>query len=578
MFRIELDWPQQEAYNLLFNSLQWSLATGALFGLTAITAAQSRFNHKKAFLLANLLGVVAVIMTFLALYLPGGTDTGSSYAMLPVLATIRVSMSMLISVLIFIVVASFPQDQSDIPRSLFMFLKAFFIALIYGLVIMGGASGVAGAIQSLLYHDMSSKVYMYIGTLAGFLSFTIFLGYFPHFRKGQIDPHREVAQKQPRFIEILFGYILIPIMLALTVVLLLWAGQTIITGTWSEFTQLSSITASYALGGILLHIMVTHHESALAKIYRRIYPVTALVILAFEAWALVDQVSKYGLKTAEYYFILVWIIAVTAAVLLLVLKAKAHTWIIALTCFLAAFSVLPGVGYQALPVASQVYRLESLLVSQGMLEGGQIAPATTEPERAVKEKITDAVSYLVNTQDAALPTWFDKRLGENEVFETKLGFSQTWPQSEDNVPGGYMGINLMLPAGAIDINGYRWMVNMQDNQGKGEITVTVNGDKGLYEITWTANRPNGIPSLKVALNGHVIIEQDLRAYLGRIEEVFPLGQNTPPSATLEDMSLALETPEVSVLLVFSNIDVYFDPSQDTTNYWLNLYALYLQEK
>lgn len=557
---------------------------GAIFSLAAITAAQSRFNQKRAFLLANLLAAVAVSVTFLALYLPGRTDSGlvgSAYAMLPVLATVRVSMSMLISLLIFIIIASYPKDQSDLPRSLFMVLKAFFIALIYGIVIMGGASGVAGAIQSLLYHDMSSKVYMYIGTLTGFLAFTIFLGYFPDFRKGQIDQHREVAQKQPRFIEILLGYILIPIMLALTVVLLLWAGRTIITGTWPIFIQLSSIATSYAFGGILLHIMVTHHESALAKIYRRIYPVTALVILAFEAWALVDQLSKFGLRTAEYYFILVWIIAVTAVVLLLVIKAKAHTWIIALTCFFAAFSVMPGVGYQALPVASQVQRLESLLVSQGMLEGRQITPATTEPERAVKERITDAVNFLANAQDATLPAWFDKRLGENEVFETKLGFAQTWPQPEDtgnNVPGGYMGTNLMLPAGAIDINGYRWMVNMQDDQGKGEVSITVNGDKGLYEITWTANRLNGIPSLKIALNDHVIIEQDLRAYLDRIEAIFPLGQNTPPTATLKDMSLALETPEVSVLLVFNNIDIYYDPIQDTTNYWLNLHTLYLQEK
>ena len=554
---------------------------GALFSLAAITAAQSRFNHKKAFLLANLLGVVAAVVTFLTLYLPGGTDTGSAHAMLPVLATVRVSMSMLISVLIFIIIASYPQDQSDIPRSIFMFLKAFFIALIYGLVIMGGASGVAGAIQSLLYHDMSDKVYMYIGTLAGFLSFTIFLGYFPDFRKGQIDSHREVAQKQPRFIEVLLGYILIPIMLALTVVLLLWAGRTIITGSWPVFIQLSSIAASYALGGILLHILVTHQESALAKIYRRIYPVTALVILAFEAWALIDQLSNFGLKTAEYYFILVWIIAVAAAVMLLVLKAKAHTWIIALTCFFAAFSVLPGAGYQALPVASQVHRLESLLVSQGMLESRQIIPATTEPERVVREKITDAVNYLAYAQDATLPDWFDKRLGENDVFETKLGFAQTWPQPEDtgnNVPGGYVGTNLMLPAGAIDIKGYNWMVNMQDNQGKGEASVTVNGNKGLYEITWTSNGLNGIPSLKIALDDHTIIDQDLRPYLDRIVEVYPLGQNTPPSATLKDMSLALETPEVSVLLVFSNIDVYFDPSQDTTNYWLTLHALYLQEK
>ena len=40
---IHLDWPQQEAYNFLFNCLHWSFALGTLASLAAITAADSRF-------------------------------------------------------------------------------------------------------------------------------------------------------------------------------------------------------------------------------------------------------------------------------------------------------------------------------------------------------------------------------------------------------------------------------------------------------------------------------------------------------------------------------------------------------
>jgi len=582
MIRIQLDWPQQEDYNFLFNCLHWAFAFGAIFSLAVITSSQSRFNQAREFLIANLLGALAVILTFLALYLYGGTSQNATrVVMVSNLAATRVTVAITISFLAFIILAGYPKDQSDFAYSLFMTQKSFFIALIYGVVIMSGASGVARAIQALLFKNMSSKVYMYLGTLAGFLAFTIFIGYFPDFRKGKIDEHREVAQKQPRFIEILFGYIMIPIVLALTVVLLIWTVKTILGGTEFSFTTLAGIATSYAAYGIWLHIMVTHNDNSLTKFYRRIYPIAALVILAFEARSLLIELQNSGLKMVTYSFILIWIIAVVASILLIMLKSKAHQPIVALTCMLAVFSVLPVVGYQALPVTAQVNRLENLLFSQNMIKGGQLIPAADEPELDIRERITDAVNYLAYAEDAKLPSWFDKHLGESEVFKTKLGFAQTWPEPEDIFEtGGYIGTSLALPNGAVDISDYRWAVQLQNyfEGTKENATVTINGDKGLYQINWTINPKDGIPTLKIKLDDRVILEQDMNDYISQISKVFPPGKAKPYKATLEDMSLQLETPEVNVLLVFNNIDINVDPRQDIINYWLNLNMLYLKEK
>ena len=67
LVRIQLDWPQQEDYNFLFNCLHWSFALGASFSLAAILAANSRFNDKRSFMIANILGLTAVSVTFLLL-------------------------------------------------------------------------------------------------------------------------------------------------------------------------------------------------------------------------------------------------------------------------------------------------------------------------------------------------------------------------------------------------------------------------------------------------------------------------------------------------------------------------------
>jgi hypothetical protein len=589
MIRIQLDWPMQEPYNFLFNCLHWAFAMGAVFSLAAITFAQSRYNQARAFLAANLLGAAAVAVTFLALYLTSGTasdQTVSRYMVVSGIATARVLVAILVSFFAFIILAAYPEDQSDFSRSLFMTQKALFIALVYGGVITAGTSGVAGAVQALLYQGMSEKVYMYIATLTGFLSFTIFAGYFPDFRRGRVDEHREEAQKQPRFIEILFEYIMVPITLALTAVLLIWAGRTVVTGTWPVFVQLYGIATGYAAGGIWLHIMVTHLESGLAKFYRRIYPITALVILAFEAWALFIQLGKTGLKTTEYSFALIWIIAVVSAVLLLVRNTRAHTAIAALVCAAAVFSVLPVVGYHDLPVTAQVSRLEKMLVSQGMLVEGQLVPAKTEPEPDVRRSITDAVVFLAYANDAKLPAWFDRRLGESSVFKSKLGFDQTWPKPEDiyEGPGGGMGISLMLPPGAVDISDYTWAVNLQNYYGKyndGNDSITVDGVKGVYLINWTVANPNNaatLATLKIELDGRMILEQDMNSYIDRISAKYPPGQGKPTQASFEDMTVRLETPEVSVLLVFNNVEISVDPRRDNINYGLNPGALYLKEK
>lgn len=583
IIRINLDWPQQEPYNFLFNCLHLSLALGAIFSLAAITAAQTLYSKRKAFLLANLLGILAAVVTFLALYYFGGTDpvsTGYRYRVVSRLAAARVSAAMLVSFLLFVMLAGYPKDQSDFARSSFMTLKAFFVALIYGGTIMAGLSGVAGAVQALLYNAMSEKVYMYIGTLSGFLAFAIFVGYFPDFRRGVVDPRRQEAQQQPRFVAVLFSSIMVPIMTALTVVLLIWTVKSLVTGVAVPFSRLSSIATSYAIGGIWLHIMVTHHESNLAQFYRRFYPYAALVILAFEARALWIQLSASGLKTAEYWFIIIWILAVAGAVWLIVKKDKAHQPIVVLACVLAIFSVFPVIGYHALPVAFQVNRLQNLLVSQGMLKDGKLVPAATEPELSVRESITDAVVFLAASQDVELPSWFDRDLAYNETFKAKLGFEQTWPKPETpDIGGDYMATILHRPAGAVDISAYRWAVSSQENYGIEQNPVTINGDRGSYRIYWNIDPAYGIPTLRITLNDKEILNEDMNSYIDRIAGKYPPGRGVQPQVgNAEDMILKLETPEVKVLLVFNDIEISVDPRDDIIRHSLNLDALYLQEK
>jgi len=87
-----------------------------------------------------------------------------------------------------------------------------------------------------------------------------------------------------------------------------------------------------------------------------------------------------------------------------------------------------------------------------------------------------------------------------------------------------------------------------------------------------------VPTLRIELDKRVILEKDMNEYFDRITEKYPPGQAPPKEATLEDMSLELESPEIKVLLVFNTVDINIDPQNDNISYWTDLRTMYISEK
>ncbi len=576
MVEIELGWSALEDYDFLLSCFRWSFGFAALFSFMLVTAAQSRFGSFLSFVTANVCGVVAAAVAFFALYLFGGVASPADPALTVIsdLAKARMIVAMSVSLLLFIVLAAYPREESDVARAFFMTHKAFFIALLYGGVIMAGSSLIVAALETLVFDGLSRSIYGHLGAVSGFIGYSIFLGYFPDFRKQHVNDQRKTAQTQPRFIEVLFGYILIPVFIALTLVLLGWALKTVLGGMHTSFTQLFGIVATYTLGGLWLYLMVARHETAIAKFYRHFYPIGALVILVFEAWALIVALGAAGLKISEYYFILLWLIAAVSSVLLLIKKSGAYLPIIFLICVLAVISVLPLIGYQPTTIAVQTNRLTTLLEEENMLQDGELLPAVNEPNLDVRENITDAVVYLAGFPEDKLPSWFDPALERSDVFQEKLGFAQTWTSAGKGNDAFYTSV--YLSSTALDVSAYRWALVFNPMEPKGNPSVTVAGERHSYEIYWITGADNGIPTLKIVSDGTVIVEEDFSSYIRQVVAAYPGAQLK--EAPSEEMSLKIDTDELEVLVVFQYIEGYAGPDEQNTYYSLDLNAIYLNEK
>ena len=582
--RIYLDWPQQEVYNFLFNCLHWAFGFGAVFGIASVTYVRSRKNSSKNFAAANLITAGLILVVFLLLYFFGGReplpDDYFRYMRLSDISVARMTAVSFVTVIAFVIFGGLPRKNPNMTRSMFMTQKAFITAAIYGGVMMGGTSAVAGAIQALLYNDMSYKVYQYLGTIVGFLTFTIFAGYFPDFEKSEEDEKRISAQTQSRFMEVLFSYIMVPIALALTVVLLLWTVRTVMEGIGSNFVRLSSIATSYAVGGIWLHIMVAEHENGLAKFFRRVYPISALLILAFEAWALIVQLGKYGMKTTEYFFLITWLVAVISVGLIILQKDRAYVKVAILTSLASLIAVLPLAGYHTLPARLQSQRLEKLLLSANMLQAGEVVPASESLDKDLREGITDAVSFLAYQRDADLPDWFDRDVANYKDFKDTFGFEQAWPQYDDYIPPSeYVSTSLNLEPSAIDISGYDWALNLIDFTKKGEGAAELAGANGLYTVEWILGDDDGsAPRIRISLDDEVILDEEMNGYLDRISEKYPPAAYQPRTVGLDDMSEKFENDKIEIMIVFNTSEISLDAKNDRITYWLSVNSLYLKEK
>ncbi len=573
ILRITMEWDLQKQYNLLFDSIQVAFLLGAVFSMALVSYQEIKANKKKTFfIIANLLGILLAGISFLLLYFYGGRVSEDKTAYLSSIALARITVAIFVSAVAFVYIMSKAKSVNSFSDSFFIIHKAFIVSAIYALVIMLGVSGVLGAFEALVYNNMGYRVYQYLGVGVGFLAYTMFLGYFPSLREREDEEEIKKLKEQARFIVVLFDYILVPIMMALTVVLLIWSVRVISNGVEVSFNALSAIASSYVIIGIWLHIMVSKHQTKITEFYKRAYPLAGILILVFEAWALFVQLSKFALKTAEYSFLMIWIFALISVLLLVFFKDRAYRSIAMTAVVIAIIWVLPIIGYQDITFNSQVKRLEKILINQELLINNHIITKDGEIEYVTRGEITDAVDFISYSEKLNTPSWFKKDLNDAEVFKDTFGFEKTYGIYPDQ--SDYSSTNFRLKVDMIDISDYSLSLSM-NLYGNADYFKEFSGENGNYEIM-VSNDSEGIPKMTVKFEDRIIIEEDMSVYLSNLISKYPAEEDREINLPIEDMSVILEGGDLSILVVFNNVNAYFNKIQNKRDYYVEFHGVYVR--
>jgi len=555
------------AHEDIYQKIQLAFVLGAFLGMALSVLSLRLASRPYLFWLANLVALLAAGgILYLLLQAPGE---------IPALFAARIVAASAVSFLIFLLVIAWDISRSDFNQASFMVLKSAFIALIYALVIMLGLFFVAFTIESLLYPDLDEKIYMHIAAWSAFGWFAFFLGYFPSFRKDQDDGHLETAQKHPAFIEILLAYVLIPILAVLTLVLLIWAAKILINGQWPEFGQLTVIFSAYSLTGIFLIIMTSHYDRSITTVFRRLFPIAAILFLAFEAYAIIEKVGQEGIKTQVYFIALIWIFALVCVALMLFQQVSRNRRFAWLAIVLIILSVLPVAGYQDLTVSAQTRRLQKVLVRNDMLVNNKILTAPAGISTADKITITDSFNYIQSYEEAAKAGWLSDSISASSSFKLVFGFDETYGEYN---PGGDTDIYtyLNLPGGSLNISVYQYAAHA--SQARGGEPLTITGQKGTYTIALTGMSESKNPILTVTLDNDVILKQELLEWLNGLQQKYQGSGNKEVSdADREDLLLGFNLNGTQLLVIFDNITIRASASGQFLWCSLNINAVYLAE-
>jgi len=553
----------------IYEAFVFAFLIGIFAGIAFVVIAKKISSRKIFFIAANLDAFLAVIITFFVLYLPVD-EAISEIAMLRVLAAV------IVLFLIFLTVPTFKGDLPDFNMMFFMTLKSFFISLVYGLVLMLGSFFVAFSVQSLLYEDMSNKVYSYIAILTGFVSYAFFLGYFPEFDNDTDEGKQEVksASTQPKFAKVLFQNILIPIMAALTVVLLIWSLRILITGNWPEYNQVIAIFTTYSISGIVLYYLVSSFDQLIVKVYRKVFPVAAILFLVFEVFPILERIAYYGVKPFEYAIVFTWVFALISCITFILLPVEKNKITALIAMVLVSLFVSPLIGAYDFSHRSQVNHLEKILLENEMLDNNKITLGF-DVDKDDKIRITSAVEFLFYESQKQQPEFLKQSLKDMVFFRQTFGFEPAYEWEylpEPKFPGDFEKIIYFTVAfEPVLIEQYSYHIPFKAFTYSSEVQLET--ENGIYLIEYMENynkneKESKLPELKISLNGQEIFLESFDDFVSEIRADYAdafSDRSANIELSPEEIKLIWETDDLRLMVLFNSLSI--SEKGNTENYF-----------
>ncbi|MGO4942375.1 DUF4153 domain-containing protein [Ruoffia tabacinasalis] len=319
-------------------------------------------------------------------------------------------------ILAFIWIPTIQNAQFSFHQSLLAFIKNFFTALLFGVILSLGLLLIHIAISTLLFELDYQLVTHTLNIIWCFVVPLYCIALTP-------SPDGQQAITVPRFLEVLLKYIIIPITLIYTSILIVYLLINISGSFWTN-NLLEPLLVSYAIISFIIYLLSFNLQpNKYISLYQQWFPKVMVPIVLFQTLASILRIETNGLTIGRYFVILFGVFATVAAVIFSLNKEKMHWWSIALLLVMAVISITPPLDAFTMSLNNHEKQLVRLLEKNQMWDGNQITPHAQLDE-------ADAIAITKLALHLDENDYQTDLLGDNfnfyADFEETFGFEPTY--------------------------------------------------------------------------------------------------------------------------------------------------------
>lgn len=399
---------------------EWMLAgyVGALAAAVAQMVYERFFRGNGKYRL--LLHIPAVLLAVL-FYFVTEMDT-DLFTQRVYLRTIALSFALFIA---FIWVPAIRQQRLAFSDSFTATFKALVTTLLFSFVLMIGISAILSAI-SVLFTTVDYRLYLHTANIIGSLFAPLFfLSAIPVYPlPNETEPAQEVklAVSVPRIMNVLLTYIIIPIVMIFTVILVLYILMNIGQDFWVN-NLLEPMLVSYSITVILVMLLIGRLDNKIAEWFRLVFPKILFVIVLLQTIASIIQISEKGLTVGRYYVILFGIFAIIASIIFSIWPKQKNGLVAVVLIIFSVLSIIPPVDAFTVSKNGQITFLRTVLEENQMLEGNQIVPRSDLPAEE-QQKIAETMIDLEELDAIDEISFLPESYSESTTFEETFGFDR----------------------------------------------------------------------------------------------------------------------------------------------------------
>lgn len=476
---------------------------------------------------------------------------------------IKTSVLVFASLLLYILIPTIKRKLT-FNESFIAAFKAFFITVLFTIVIAIGASSILFAIDRLLFSigdKLTLHVLNIIFSLFAPLYYLSFTPYYEEIKNGSISEEEKLMVSErlneaisvPKMLEVLISYVFIPLTAIYTGILLAYLAINIRGNFWTN-NLLEPMLVSYTVVVILVYILSSTIENKSTALYRKIFPKLLIPIVLFQTIASILKIGELGVTQGRYYVILFGVFATIAGFIFSFLSVKKNGIAIAVLITFCILSIIPPIDAFTVSRVNQTNLLEKTLRENEMLKENKIIPKASISKED-KIKITSTTNYLAEMSYAKKLDWLPGDLTNNNNFETTFGFTKEYENQDIEDMGRYINLDYENDLN-ISLEDYQQFMRLHFYASDSEIS----SSKDIsFEI-------NGVMHTVVQQqkdNNHIVVIQDAAGKEQMsisMEPIFDdlLSEENPKKEilTVEEATVIKENEQFKVKLIVESLNEY----------------------